>query len=90
MKIKRIRTARGSIFTILELLLAVAIIYFLVYIGITRYFNNTAMDSQTKNFISEQGINTASPITVLDSSKQKLQAINKQALDREKELQDIK
>jgi predicted membrane protein len=77
---------RNGFFTILGTLLAVAIILFLCYLLLNNYFKKPLLDNKTQGVLSEQGINTSNYRTILDSTKDKLKDIEKQALNREGQL----
>jgi len=74
---------------LLELLLAVSIILFLAYKMYNSYFKRPIADKPTEKIVSEQGIDTTNAKTVVDSTRQKLKAIDQQSMDRMKELENL-
>jgi len=77
-------------FGLLELLLALVAIMFLYFLALKPYFKKLAPDTTSKEMLSSQGIDTSSYKTVLESTKNKLQEIDKQTMEREKSVEDIK
>lgn len=90
MKIKWIRNTGMGFLGLLELLVVASIILFLAYKMYNGYFRRPIADRQTEKMATEQGIDTTSAKTVLDSTKQKLQAISQQFRVQEKELEKTK
>jgi hypothetical protein len=74
---------RGSFFSLLELLLVLAIILFLSQRFLNMYFKKPNLDKETEEAISGQGINTSSYRGVLDSTRDKIRDINKQLINRQ-------
>jgi len=79
------RNRNGIILTILELLVVLLIIAFILYKAMQGYSKNRVSDKGTQNFLSEQGIATAGPKEILDSTKKKIQDINSKAAERQGE-----
>jgi len=74
-------------FAFLELLLVLAIILFLCYRLLNLYFKKTSVDKETKQILSDQGIDTTTYKSTTESVRTKIQDITKQHL---KELDNIK
>jgi hypothetical protein len=89
-RINWIKEEKGQFFTLLELLLALAIIWFLASKVLTVYFKKPIADKQSSKFISEQGIDTTSSKTILATTKHRLQVIDQQLKAQEKEMENIK
>jgi type IV secretory pathway TrbF-like protein len=72
---------------LLGMVLTLAIILVIVYISFKTYFkpNLTGISNP-----SETGINTTSYQSILESSKKKVEDINKQTLERQKQLEGLK
>ena len=75
---------KGFVYLI-ELLLAAVIIAFLCYIMLKVYVKGPSMDKKTKETFKEEGIDTSSSKGILDSTKKKIEDINKQAAERNKQ-----
>jgi len=59
----------------IELLLVLAIIAFIAIKVLNNYYKRPSMNKETQKVMSEQGINTASYISIKDSVKNKLKNI---------------
>jgi type II secretory pathway pseudopilin PulG len=81
------KTTRG--FALLELLLVAILIVSLFFITLKFYVKNPSIDKETKKSLSEQGIDTSSQKAILDSTKAKVEELNKQMLNREKQLENF-
>jgi hypothetical protein len=86
MNIWILRTSRreGRIktgFMFIELLLVLAIIMFIAFKVFKLYFKKPSLDKETQRAISEQGINSASPKSIIDSTRGKLQDIQGQHME---------
>ena len=67
-------------FAYIELLVVLAIIAFIAIKLLNNYYKKPSIDKETQKVVSEQGIDTASPRSIVDSVKNTLQnAKNKQA-----------
>ncbi len=62
-------------FGFIEILLALAIIAFIAYKVFNVYFKKTSLDKDTQKIISEQGIDTTSSKSTIDSTRDKLKDI---------------
>ncbi|MFC1593714.1 hypothetical protein ACFL38_00105 [Candidatus Omnitrophota bacterium] len=71
------------------LLIAVAIVCLLIYAAVTTYVNPSVPESEMKALGIEQDKGVSAYKAVLDTSKEKIGAINKQALERNKELDTL-
>ncbi len=71
----------------IELLLALAIIMFIAFKVFNVYFKKPSLDKETQRFISEQGIDTTSHKSTIDSTRDKLEDIQTKHID---ELNKIK
>ena len=65
-------------FMLIELLVVLAIIMFIASKAFKSYFTKPSLDQETQKVISKQGIDTTSYQSLVDSSKKKLQDIQKQ------------
>ena len=63
--------------SLIELLVVLAIILFLCYIAFNRYFNKPCFDKKTKQVLSEQNINNADYQTIVETTRDKVNDINK-------------
>ena len=79
---KKIKTG----FMLIELLVVLAIIMFIASKVFKSYFMKPTLDKETQKVISEQGTDTTSYQSVIDSSKKKLQDIQDKHM---KELNNI-
>lgn len=73
-------------FALLELLLVAAIIMSLCYFTLKVYFKSSPVDKSTQKALLEQGIDASSRRAVLESTRSRIKDINKQVLDREKQI----
>ena len=71
----------------IEILLALAIVMFIVFKVVNLYFKQSPLSKEDQRVISVQGIDTASPRSIVDSTRNKLQDIQSQHID---ELDKIK
>jgi prepilin-type N-terminal cleavage/methylation domain-containing protein len=62
-------------FGFIEILLVMAIIAFIAYKVFNVYFKKSFLDKETQKFISEQGIDTTSYKSTIDSTRDKLKDI---------------
>ncbi|MDP2938591.1 MAG: hypothetical protein Q8O13_00690 [Candidatus Omnitrophota bacterium] len=69
-------------FMFIELLLVLAIIMFIAFKVFKLYFKNPSLNKETQKVISEQGINTTSYKSIIDSTKKKLQGIQDQHIEK--------
>jgi len=74
-------------FMYIEILLALAIVMFIVFKVVNLYFKQSPLSKEDQRVISVQGIDTASPRSIVDSTRNKLQDIQSQHID---ELDKIK
>jgi prepilin-type N-terminal cleavage/methylation domain-containing protein len=68
-------------FTFIEMILALGIVLFLAYTLLNFNFNRPVLDEETKKAVAEQGIDTANYKTTIDSTRSKIQDIQKQRID---------
>ena len=68
-------------FMFIELLLVLAIIMFIAFKVFKLYFKKPSFNKETQRAISEQGIDTASYKSIIDSTKRKLQDIQGQHME---------
>ncbi|MFH1339311.1 MAG: hypothetical protein ABIH40_05670 [Candidatus Omnitrophota bacterium] len=61
----------------------------LFYLVLNTYFKKPSIDKEAEKPLSEQGIDATNYQTILDSTKKKVEDINKQLLEREKQLKDL-
>lgn len=62
-------------FMLIELLLVLAIIMFLAFKVFKLYFKRPSLNKETQRVISEQGIDTTSSKSIIDSTRKKLEDI---------------
>lgn len=84
------RVTRGSLFTLLELLLVLAIIVFLSRLLLKAYFGRQGLDKKTQESLSAEGIDTGSYKTILDSAKKKAQESNQKLIERQNIIEGLK
>jgi uncharacterized protein YneF (UPF0154 family) len=68
-------------FMFIELLLVLAIIMFLAFKVFKLYFKNPPLNPETQRVISEQGINTATYKSIINSTRDKLEDIQNKHFD---------
>jgi hypothetical protein len=68
-------------FMFIEILLVMAIIMFIAFKVFKLYFKQPSLDRESQKVISEQGINTSTYKSVIDSTRNKLQDIQDKHLD---------
>jgi len=68
-------------FMFIELLLVLAIIMFIAFKVFNLYFKKPSFNKETQKVISEQGIDTTSSKSIIDSTKKKLQDIQGQHME---------
>ncbi|MBU0710007.1 MAG: hypothetical protein KJ923_03195 [Candidatus Omnitrophica bacterium] len=69
-------------FTFIGIILALAIVLFLGYIVLNSYLNMPGIDKETKKLISEQGIDTTTYKTVIDTTKETMQGVTRQRMQQ--------
>lgn len=74
-------------FMFIEILLALAIIMFILFKILDFYFKKSHPDKDTRKLITEQGISTSNPQSIIGSTRDKIEDIQKQHLN---ELDNIK
>ena len=77
------KNLRGSFFTLLEIIIVLAIILFMAQKVIKGYFKKPVMDKQVETMAHDAGIDTANYQSVIQSTKDKVNNIMKQ---RQKDL----
>jgi competence protein ComGC len=87
MNIRSFKNNRGFI-GLLEILIAIVIIGFLMYIMLKRYAGTPVLDKDTKNAMSEQGIDSTNYKTIVDTTRTSVQAIQEKEAQRLKEITD--
>jgi flagellar biogenesis protein FliO len=68
-------------FMFIELILVLAIIMFIAFKVFKLYFKHSPLNQETQRVISEQGINTATYKSIIDSTKDKLGDIQSKHFD---------
>lgn len=81
---------RGIFLSLLELVLALGIVLFLAYKAYNAYFKKPAMDKDTEQALSQQGIDTSNYSTIVNSARRQVQDINKRLMKRTDALDAIK
>ena len=64
-------------FGLIELLVSLVIISVLSYISLRAYFKKPLMDASTERVLSEHGIDSSSSQALIQSTKNKVEEINK-------------
>ena len=83
MKQRKSTLLKGGFFSIIGLVLAITIILILFYFLATVYFKRTVnKDERTAQYLHEQNLDTKNYQTILDSTRKKLDQINKQRMDQ--------
>ncbi len=72
--------------SLLGLLFTLAIILFVCYIMINTYLRKPISDKSTEKVISEQNIDTSSYQSIVDTTRKRVQDIEKQAEERQNQL----
>lgn len=77
-------------FSMVGLLLSVAIVCFLAYFALNVYFKPSPVvgDKETQTQMSQEGINTSSYQSLLDSTKERIKKVEQQELNRPNEIAD--
>ncbi|MEW6169985.1 MAG: hypothetical protein AB1472_00245 [Candidatus Omnitrophota bacterium] len=83
------KNPESGFLSLLGLLLTLAIIFILVIISFNIYFKFSAPSESLNKISSEADPNTPNYKSILDSSRKKVEDINKQMLERSKELENI-
>ena len=86
----QIKRCRGGFVFLLGLILTLAIILILSYLVFKVYFRMPESEEEIKQSLSGSGIDSSSYKSIVDSSRKKVKEINKQYLDRRKQLEDLK
>lgn len=81
-ELKRLRARPDEGFALLELLLVLAIIAFIIFKVMNYYYKKPPIDKETQKVVSEQGIDTSNPVSIVESVKKKLQHINDDRQDQ--------
>jgi flagellar biogenesis protein FliO len=68
-------------FMFIELLLVLAIIMFIAFKVFKLYFKSPPLNQETQQVISEQGINTSTYRSILNSTRNKLEDIQNKHID---------
>ena len=79
---------RGSMFTLIEIIIVTAIIAFLAAKLLKTNFLSPATNKTLKEQYQGQGIDTSTPKTIVDSTRKKIDEINQQAAKRQKEMEE--
>lgn len=80
----------GGALSLLELVLVLAIISFFAYKALNAYFKKPAMDLESDKVLTQQGIDTSSYSSTVNSARRQVQDINKRLLKRTDALDAIK
>ena len=80
--------AKGGIFTILEILIVLAIIAFLFTKFSKIYLGSPVANSSVKAQLQEQGIDTSNAKSMIDSTKSKVEAINQQTIRHQQQMEE--
>ncbi|MDD5005332.1 MAG: hypothetical protein PHS93_02365 [Candidatus Omnitrophica bacterium] len=76
-------------FVFMEIIFTAVIIFILCYLSLKIYLKKPSMDKPAQEIFSQAGINTTSQKTILDTTKERINVLNKQILGQEKQLEDI-
>jgi hypothetical protein len=69
------KSLRGSFFTLLEIIIVLAIVLFMAQKMLKNYFDSPIKDKQTETIAHEAGIDTANYQSVMQSTKDKINNI---------------
>lgn len=69
------KSLRGSFFTLLEIIIVLAIVLFMAQKMIKNYFQSPITDKQTETIAHDAGIDTANYQSVMQSTKDKINNI---------------
>jgi len=88
------KAVRGTLnretgFSLIGMLLALIIIAILYLIAIKVYFKGPVIDEETKEFLTEQGIESDDYRGVVESTRHKMDKVNKEIERREKHLEGL-
>ena len=81
---------RSGFASLIGLILTLAIILILAYVAFKVYFEMPVRDEEIKGALSEQGIDTSSYQSITESTREKVKDVNKQLLQRQKQLEDLR
>ncbi len=73
---------KGSVLLFIELLIVLAVIAYLFYVLLNTYFKKSSIEIETEKTLSGQGPAASSDKGVLDSTKNKVEDINKKIRSR--------
>lgn len=76
-------------FSLLGLIIAAAVVFFLCSIMLKTYFKNSTLENIGKEAHSTQGTNTPGYAAVVEHSKAAVSALNKQTLEQEKQIEEF-
>ena len=85
----RIKEEKGFLMYI-GLIFAVAIILFLAYYLFNTYYKKPSFEESIQESLSTQGIDSSNYRSVVDSTRKKVDDIERQMLEYEKQLGEIK
>ncbi len=90
MKKNSIPLSESGFLTLPGLLFAAAIIAVLCFSAWKAYFKNPSLDKDTQESLSKQGVDTSSYQGILDSTRDEVDKVSREALEREKEYENIR
>jgi len=90
LKNKLVKNYDSGFASLIGLLITLALMCLLVYIAFNTYFKTPVTDKETKKSLSQQGIDSSSYKTILDSSRNKVKDIQKQLKEQTEELEGLR
>ena len=81
------KSGRG--FGLIEIIVTLLIISFLCFQAVKAYFKKPVFDKKTSEALSEQGIDTTSRSTIVDSTRAKVNELNSMIEKLSKDAQDM-
>lgn len=83
----QVRKYRGGFLSLLGMLISLIIVGLLVYFAFNAYFKVPVLDKQTEESVSKAGVDTSSPVTIINSTRKTVDDINKKMLKQSQDLE---
>lgn len=82
--LKYVKSSKGFA-GLLQILIALIIISILYVTVLKTYFKGPKIDEKVEKELSEQGVKTDNPVTIIDSARDNVDAVNKRYSDQYKQ-----
>lgn len=82
--------SNGGFFTLLGILLSLAIIAILAALSFRVYISNSSLNNQTRESLAVSGINVSGYGGILDSTRSKIGSISAEEISRVRQLEEIR